>query len=378
MSKDQQKERSGEGDYPKLRLTMLPLEGPQVFEVIWGGYFFLCNSVYEAIAPQLSATALAQFRRAPFMAYCFGLLAKRIWQILRERSTSGVSHSNEPAVPITVIPRPIYIYLASLGDFSEAELGVRFELDVKSSTILDIVATAQHISDGGDDFANLTWSVVGNDNIGVSRYFQQIFERIGQDYPEERFSTEQERLRVLAEFFGLNEELTVFLYRLVVGWYANPIYFQRGVQDIAGFNQINGELHGPLRTIVAALQTISPIGFAYPRHCNQVAALVLPQQFLSVLQAQVPKRYRCATSLPSTFSGVRSQLCYAAPGPGGLKTIAVSPFPLAPTYIGVAIACGFRRQKYELVSSGGFTTIPYHETIKQIRDGWAISNVLGH
>lgn len=367
-------------NYPTVSLSLVPLQELVPFQVDFHNYLKLADAVYYTVIPLLSRGGATAFKRHHFLEFCLFLLAKRLFDVLHVRPTLALPDHYSPVVTTTNIPRPLYTYLASIGDIYDSDNGLHRIMDVSYADVKALTHKAIHIGEtNDDDTPNLTMPVTETNawlqfsSIVNVEYDQGGFNLTND--PNERFwwyKTQQHQITDtecntldawLQGLFSDQNNLPL----TPLGSYTGP----PPVQDVFGrATPIANRVH---RALVAlgdnAFHAFRPVV-----DFSAVAGSVHRAALHSAMSL-VASKYNCAAGLPTSKDGSNALLARVSTSERGWTLS--SPRAMAPTYCAVAYACRFQSAiaPSALAEPDGFSSTVVTEDPDQVCLRWITSNI---
>jgi hypothetical protein len=322
-------------------------------------------------------------------------LARRVYDLVEGFGDESTDQSMDaPILPKNLqIPRPVYCYLACIGDLRIADLNLNLRPHIDCSTVKALVFSARDIlAIEGDDDDAVRAAVIGyrlkiatsvdENTLAIERmrfFFTRFFELECVSETDNQF-----RDFVKAAFalkgIAVNQNRSGAIRDLFQGWIDDPPFNDQGsFVPPQGFDLLDIGVNNEIKTRMKELHRCALIYEAVAidgRNFQAAKVIRITPAEIDVLD-RMRQCYACSAGTPTSLNGSPCQLMTEEQLQSGGFVIS-STLPASGTHLGMGIVCKFNPVGDLPCESSGYTTVLQADQPETIVNQWIASNKIAN
>lgn len=388
------KEESKTGSWPMISTGLGYTRNLSFFKIHLWRYLILCVDVYDVIQLSLRRNELVVMPLKKFTYYMIMALARRVYDLVAGFGDIATDQSLHAPIPSNTlqIPRPLYCFMACIGDLRVADLNLNIRPLLTIDSVKALVYCANEILElGGTEDENraailgynlCTQLVNDAEALGIQtmQYFLTRFFEIDctadTDIGLRNFIRNCYAIRGVT----ITQNQATAILVLFTGWIAEPPFRQDGsFITPAGFELLN---IGANQQILERMRGLHKCSVIYDciasldRDWSTEKTLRITPKEIEVFD-RIRQVYSCSNGIQSSINGSPCQLMTEERLQSGAFVMS-SVLPASGTHLGMGVICKFNPAGDTPIESMGYTTILQADEPDTIVSQWIASNKIAN
>jgi len=383
------------GSWPMITSTLSMTRNVTPFNIHFWKYVVLCVDVYDVMRLSLRRHEFMTLPLKKFIYLMVMALARRVYDLVEGFGDESTDQSMDaPILPKNLqIPRPVYCFLACIGDLRIADLNLNLRPQFDCSTVKALVFSARDILaiDGDNEDAvrvavlgyrlKIATSVDANTlAIEKMRFFLTRFFEL--ECVSETDVQHRDFIRSAYALRGVNitQARAGAIRDLFQGWIVAPPFNESGIFALPdGFDLLDLGANHEIKERMGELHRCALIyeGIAIDGRNFQTAKVIrISPAEIDVLD-RMRQCYSCSAGTPTSLNGSPCQLMTEEQLSSGGFVIS-STLPASGTHLGMGVVCKFNPVGDLPLESSGYTTVLQADQPQTIVNQWIASNKIAN